>query len=194
MVYAIQGRGTFVASEPLAEPPNGLLSFHDMAAGDNVVGRLAGRSRRRAPGDDQRGRGLRDRPRAPALLTLERLRTLDGLPVALDFTLVPVALEPDLPGLDWQVASLYSTLAAAGHSPVAADYSVEAQTRRRAVAARLLATRRRAPARGRVAGLRQADRLIVLRPDLLPRRPLPLPQPADRGPAASGSSGCARAV
>ena len=37
MVYALQGRGTFVASEPLAEPPNVLLSFHDLAAGDNVV-------------------------------------------------------------------------------------------------------------------------------------------------------------
>ena len=38
-----------------------------------------------------------------------------------------MSLDPSLPGLDWQVASLYSSLAAAGHSPVAADYSVEAQ-------------------------------------------------------------------
>ena len=38
-----------------------------------------------------------------------------------------MALEPALPGLDWEVASLYSALGAAGHRPVTADYAVEAQ-------------------------------------------------------------------
>ena len=56
----------------------------------------------------------------------ERLRMLDELPVALDFTLVPVALDSLLPGLDWGVASLCAALGSAGHRPVAADYSVEA--------------------------------------------------------------------
>jgi GntR family transcriptional regulator len=138
MVYAIQGRGTFVASEHLTEPPNALLSFHDLAAGDHVAvgARVIERSVR--PATISEAEDFEIAPGAE-LLALERLRTLDDLPVALDVTLVPVSLNPSLPGLDWQVASLYSSLATAGHSPVAADYSVEAQPADER-SARLLAT------------------------------------------------------
>ena len=37
LVHAIQGRGTFVASGRLAEPPNTLLSFHELVANEHVV-------------------------------------------------------------------------------------------------------------------------------------------------------------
>ena len=60
-------------------------------------------------------------------MTLERLRTLDSLPVAIDLTVMPEALDPALPDLDWSQESLYARLARAGHTPVAADYSVEAR-------------------------------------------------------------------
>jgi GntR family transcriptional regulator len=125
LVHAIQGRGTFVTSEPLAEPPNALLSFHDLV-GSNVAAssRVVEATVRAATISE-----AEDFQIAPGaeLLALERLRTLDDLPVALDFTLVPVSLDQALPRLDWEVASLYSALGAAGHRPVVADYAVEAQ-------------------------------------------------------------------
>jgi GntR family transcriptional regulator len=96
------------------------------------------------------------------LVTLERLRTLDDLPVAIDMNIVPLALEPALPELDWAQESLYSRLAAAGHTPVAADYSVEARPADER-AASLLATHVGAPLL--VAESRAYDtdgRLIVL--------------------------------
>ena len=125
LVHAIQGRGTFVTSEPLAEPPNGLLSFHDMV-GENVAVSSQAIEATVRPATISEAEDFQIAPGAE-LFALERLRMLDDLPVALDFTLVPVALEPALPGLDWEVASLYSALRTAGHPPVAADYSVEAQ-------------------------------------------------------------------
>ncbi len=125
LVHAIQGRGTFVTSEPLAEPPNALLSFHEMVGENVAVGARVMEATVR-PATISEAEDFQIAPGAE-LLALERLRMLDDLPVALDFTLVPVALEPALPGLDWGGASLYSALGAAGHRPVAADFSVEAQ-------------------------------------------------------------------
>jgi GntR family transcriptional regulator len=125
VVHAIQGRGTFVTSEPLAEPPNALLSFHDMV-GENVAVSSRVIEATVRPATISEAENFQVAPGA-SLFALERLRVLDEFPVALDFTLVPVALESALPELDWEVASLYSALGTAGHRPVAADYSVEAQ-------------------------------------------------------------------
>lgn len=126
LVNAIQGRGTYVASELLAEPPNALLSFHDMVAGDRVV---VGAEPLRA---DVRPATLREAEWfgiAPGaeLFELERLRTLDGLPVAIDSNLLPLMLDPQLPELSWADQSLYSRLAEVGHAPVVADFGVEAK-------------------------------------------------------------------
>jgi len=137
LVHAIQGRGTFVTSEPLAEPPNALLSFHDMV-GENVAVSSQVIEATVRPATISEAKDFQIAPGAD-LFALERLRTLDGLPVALDFTLVPVALVSALPELDWEVASRYSALGTAGHRPVAADYSVEAQPADER-AARLLGT------------------------------------------------------
>ena len=91
------------------------------------------------------------------------------------------------PGSTGEVASLYSALAAAGHRPVAADYSVEAQPADERVGP---AARRRAvgapAAGGRLEDLRPRRATHRVRPDLLPRRPLPLPQPADGRAAGAG--------
>jgi GntR family transcriptional regulator len=126
LVYAVQGKGTFVAAQRLAEPPNALLSFHDMVANDNVV--VGARPLR----VDVRSASLSEAELfgiAPGadLFVLERLRSLDGLPVAIDCNVLPAALDPELPGLDWTHESLYTRLAAAGHGPVSADYAVEAR-------------------------------------------------------------------
>jgi len=61
------------------------------------------------------------------LFELVRLRSLDGLPVAVDSNLLPLSFDEGLPELDWSIESLYARLAAAGHAPVRADYAIEAQ-------------------------------------------------------------------
>jgi GntR family transcriptional regulator len=126
LVYAIQGRGTFVASERLAEPPNTLQSFHELVANEHVtVGAQPLKvDTRAATIDEAEMFGIA--PGAP-LFELVRLRTLDELPVAIDSTTLPLSIDPALPGLDWSQESLYARLVAAGHAPVSADYAVEAR-------------------------------------------------------------------
>lgn len=138
LVYAVQGKGTFVASERLAEPPNALLSFHDMVANDNVTVGAQPLCVEVRPATLSEAELFGIAPGAD-LFVLERLRTLDSLPVAIDCNILPAALDPELPDLDWTHESLYTRLTAAGHSPVAADYVVEAQPADMA-AAELLAT------------------------------------------------------
>jgi GntR family transcriptional regulator len=126
LVHAVQGRGTFVTGERVSEPANELLSFHDMVAGGDLV---VGAEPLRV---ETRPANLREAERfgiAPGarLFELERLRTLDGLPVAVDHNLLPLGLDDELPGLDWATASLYARLAERGHAPVSADYAVEAR-------------------------------------------------------------------
>ena len=64
-------------------------------------------------------------PGAP-LFALERVRLLDGVPVAFDSSRVPLALAPSLVDVDFENASLYAELEAAGVMPARADYTVEA--------------------------------------------------------------------
>lgn len=139
LVYAIQGRGTFVASDRLAEPPNTLLSFHDLVANKHVAvaAQPLHADTRPASLDEAESFGI-----APGALLFElvRLRTLDDLPVAIDSTTLPLAIAPQLPELDWSHESLYARLVDAGHTPVAADYAVEAQAADARVARLLGAT------------------------------------------------------
>jgi GntR family transcriptional regulator len=161
MVHAIQGRGTFVASDRLAEPPNALLSFHDMVARENVVVGAQPLHSEARPATLSESEVFDIAPGAP-LFVLDRLRTLDELPVAIDSNVLPLALAPDLPEVDWSQDSLYSRLEAAGHAPITADYAVEARPAD-ADQAELLATTVGAPLL--VAESRAFDdhhRLIVL--------------------------------
>jgi GntR family transcriptional regulator len=143
LVYAIQGRGTFVASDRLAEPPNALLSFHDMVASERVVVGAQPLHTEVRPATLSESELFGIAPGAP-LFALDRLRTLDELPVAIDSNVLPLGLAPDLPEVDWSQESLYSRLEAAGHAPVTADYAVEARPAD-AEQAELLATTLGAP-------------------------------------------------
>lgn len=193
LVYAIQGRGTFVASGRLAEPPNALLSFHELVANEHVA--VAAQplrvDTRAATLDEAEQFGIA--PGAP-LFELVRLRTLDELPVAIDSTTLPLAIDPGLPNLDWSHESLYARLSAAGHDPVSADYAVEAQSADSRVA-RLLGASPGSPvlvAESEVSD--QSGRLIVVglityrgdryrfRSRLTAGATVPLVQPSPRGP------------
>ena len=60
------------------------------------------------------------------LFELERLRLLDGLPVAVDSSRVPTGRCPGIEDVDFATASLYESLEARGIVPTDADVSIEA--------------------------------------------------------------------
>jgi GntR family transcriptional regulator len=121
------GRGWFVATGPLSEPPNLLLSFTAMARARGLEPTAIVREHvvRGATIDEAESLGV-----APgaALVHLERVRLLDGIPVAVDRSLVPLARCPALATTDFTIASLYEVLREeAGLVPTFAETTVEAE-------------------------------------------------------------------
>ena len=125
-IEAFQGRGTFVATLRLTEPPNALMSFSQLAQSGGLTATASLLTKLTRNATIEEGERFRIAPGSP-LFELERRRLLDGLPVAITRTLVPLVHAPHLPDLDWSQASLYNELAAAGSAPVRSDHSVEAQ-------------------------------------------------------------------
>jgi GntR family transcriptional regulator len=126
LVEAVQGRGTFVTAPRLAEPPNVLLSFSRLAESGGLEATASVLSAESRPATIEEGERFRIAP-GSQLFELERRRELDGLPVAVTRSLVPLACASDLAEADWTTASLYAELTAAGSEPFRSNYSVEAQ-------------------------------------------------------------------
>jgi GntR family transcriptional regulator len=121
------GRGWFVATGPLSEPPNLLLSFTAMARARGLEPTAIVREHavRGATIDEAESLGV-----APGadIVHLERVRLLDGIPVAVDRSLVPLARCPALASTDFTSASLYEVLRdEAGLVPSFAETTVEAE-------------------------------------------------------------------
>jgi len=136
LIESIPGRGWFVADEtapkpapagnrPLFEPPGKLMGFSEMArrkgsAPDSVVleQRAIAASFEEAeafaimPGDD--------------LLLLRRVRRLNGVPVAVDRSVVPLYILPNALTVDFQRASLHAAFNAADAAVTSAETEVEA--------------------------------------------------------------------
>jgi GntR family transcriptional regulator len=126
LIQSVQGSGTFVATTVLGETPNALMSFSRLAEARGLV---AGSQpiavvERAATIEEAEQMGV-----APGteVVAVDRIRTLDGIPVAISYSIVPHACAPGLASLDWTSASVYDELAIAGNTPVRADYAVEAQ-------------------------------------------------------------------
>lgn len=120
------GTGWAVVSATLGEPPNVLMSFSEMAASRGLTpgGRVLGRETRAATIDEAEALGLA--PGAP-LLELERLRSMDGVPILIDRTRVPLAVAPGLDEVDLASGSLYEVLEGRyGIRPTRARFTVEA--------------------------------------------------------------------
>jgi DNA-binding GntR family transcriptional regulator len=125
VVESSRGRGWFVTTGVLGEPPNALQSFTETAAarGLRATARVLEATGRPATLED--AEQLAIVPGAP-LFHLRRVRLLGGLPIAFDHSRVPLELAPELEQADFAVASLYAVLQAAGLSPSRADYQVQA--------------------------------------------------------------------
>jgi GntR family transcriptional regulator len=117
VVEATVGRGSFVIGAPLAEPLNALMSFTELAAarGLTASARVLGASVRPADPEEASVFGI---DLHELVFDLERLRLLDAVPAALDWSRVPMSVAPALPELDFTNASLYAALEEAGAAPV----------------------------------------------------------------------------
>ena len=127
IVEAQVGRGSFVRTglDSLAEPPNMLMSFTELAAarGLKASAEVIAQTTRSAIPEE----ALVFKIGVHALVfEIRRLRMLDAAPVALDRTRVPLDVAPNLPAQDFTTASIYKTLEAAGAVPVTADVVVSA--------------------------------------------------------------------
>ena len=120
-----RGQGTYVAAPPVSEPPGALTSFSAMGRARGLTPGASVLNAATEPATIEDSELFGIAPGAPVLV-LERLRTLDGLPVSVDLSRVPLARAPGLADVDFTVASLYAELDAAGHGPVRADYTVHA--------------------------------------------------------------------
>ena|SRR6185436_191281 len=120
------GAGWVVASGAIGEPPNELMSFSEMAASRGLEpgARVLDRQVRAATLDEAESLGL-----APgaSLFELERLRTMDGVPILIDRTRIPLSIAPGLEATDLDGVSLYGTLEERfGVRPSRARFTVEA--------------------------------------------------------------------
>jgi GntR family transcriptional regulator len=125
-VVARSGTRWVVASTAIGEPPNVLMSFSEMAAsrGLRPSGRLIHRQTRPATIEEAEALGLA--PGAP-LFELERLRSMDDVPILVDRTRIPLSLAPGLDEVDLEEASLYEVLEARfGMRPARARFTVDA--------------------------------------------------------------------
>jgi GntR family transcriptional regulator len=66
---------------------------------------------------------LRIAPGAP-IFDIERLRMLDGIPILVDGSRIPVSRAPWLADVDLGTASLYASLEERGLIPTSADYTI----------------------------------------------------------------------
>lgn len=125
LVTPSQGRGWFVGGSAgrRTDWPNTLESFTETARRKGLSASSRVLSATTAPATIDEAERLRMAP-GRALHRIDRVRLLDGVPVARDASLVPadlVALPSDL-----ERASLYAVLTAAGCTPVRAETTVEA--------------------------------------------------------------------
>jgi GntR family transcriptional regulator len=126
VVSASHGRGWYITqAAPKKEWPNSLESFSETAARMGLSTHSAVLKAESGPATLDEAEPLGIAP-GTALFRLERVRFLEGVPIALDLTRIPLPLVPDIGKVDFSVRSLYSTLSAAGIEPIRADSTIEA--------------------------------------------------------------------
>jgi GntR family transcriptional regulator len=126
VLSASHGRGWYVTQAVAKkEWPNSLESFSETAARMGLKPRSKVLTAQASPATIDEAEPLGIAPGTP-LFRLERVRLLDGVPIALDLSCIPLALVPEVEKVDFRTRSFYSTLSAAGVEPVRADSTIEA--------------------------------------------------------------------
>lgn len=102
-------RGWFVPPHVVGEPPSTLQSFSEMARERGLVPGAKVLSARERPATFEEAARLRVAP-AASVLELSRLRTLDGVPVCVDVSVVVLAKVPLLASAEMTDRSLYEAI------------------------------------------------------------------------------------
>jgi GntR family transcriptional regulator len=125
VLTASHGRGWYVATDVPKEFPNTLESFSETAARLGLVPSSDVLRAAEAPATLDQAEELGIAPGAP-VFHLDRIRRLDGVPVAVDTSFLPASLTPDLTGVDFRSASLFQLLIASGLDLARAETTIEA--------------------------------------------------------------------
>jgi DNA-binding GntR family transcriptional regulator len=125
VLTASHGRGWYVATDVPKEFPNTLESFSETAARLGLVPSSDVLRAAEAPATLDQAEELGIAPGAP-VFHLDRIRRLDGVPVAVDTSFFPASLKPDLAGVDFRSASLFQLLIASGLDLARAESTIEA--------------------------------------------------------------------
>ncbi|QDZ16218.1 GntR family transcriptional regulator [Humibacter ginsenosidimutans] len=126
VVRSSHGRGWYVAGEERNEWPNSLESFSETAARMGLVPTsvVLSAAPQSASLDDAEALAI-----APGTLVfrLERVRMLNDVPIAVDSSMIPLALIPGAGEVDFRTESLYETLVGAGLDLAHAETTIEAR-------------------------------------------------------------------
>ena len=126
VLVSSHGRGWYVASEAHQEFPQALESFSETAARLGLAPSSEVLRAEEAAATLDEAELLSVAP-GSKLFHLDRIRCLDGVPVAVDTSFFPMMRGLDLSGVDFSTASLFRLLIGAGIDPVRADSTIEAQ-------------------------------------------------------------------
>jgi GntR family transcriptional regulator len=116
-------RGWFIAGGPVTGGTNELLSFAQMGLARGLVPTARVLEETTRPATLEESEILRVAPGAP-VYEIERLRLLDGIPICVDHSRIPVGRAPWLAEVDLRTASLYASLEERGLVPMSADYTI----------------------------------------------------------------------
>jgi GntR family transcriptional regulator len=136
VLRSAHGRGWYVATSERKEWPNTLESFSETAHRMGLVptSRVLRCAADAATLDEAEAFQI-----APgtALYRVDRVRMLDGVPIAVDESLVPADVAVGFEQLDFTTRSLYDTITGLGFQPAQADTTIEARSADAALAGHL---------------------------------------------------------
>lgn len=136
VLTASHGRGWYVSADAPKEFPNTLESFSETAARLGLAPSSDVLRAAAAPATLDEAEVLGVAPGA-RLFHLDRIRRLDGVPVAVDTSFFAAGLAPDLDGVDFRTGSLFRQLLERGVDLARADTTIEAQEADSALAGHL---------------------------------------------------------
>lgn len=125
VLTASHGRGWYVSTNVPKEFPNTLESFSETAARLGLVPSSDVIRAEDAPATLDEAEELAIAPGAP-VFHLDRIRRLDGVPVAVDTSFFASVLKPELGGVDFRTASLFRLLLDAGIDLARGETTIEA--------------------------------------------------------------------
>ena len=126
VLVSAHGRGWYVATEAHQEFPQTLESFSETASRLGLVASSVLLRAGEAPASLDEAEELSVAP-GSLLYHLDRVRLLDGVPIAVDTSFFPVVRGADWAGVDFTRASLFKLLTEAGVELARADSTIEAR-------------------------------------------------------------------